>query len=261
MVGPASIDRDALWQMFGRGMAAAMSRAPGLVIRFSSGAWQVTSDVNSWTANWLVCHGTDAASLDLLATGLDEAVANGRTTSVVVGEAARDQVARMFAGRPMVLNGVPPMMWRDARPLPPNPRPYPGEVTRLDGGSGVTAALDVAARAFDLDLAGNRLAMAGVLGDPAMRLFTASSDALDSVCLTWAEDSVTYIYLMATEPDRQRRGAGRAVLVRAMDAAIEDGATLFYLMASSAGQPLYLALGYETYESPEFWTVNPPPER
>lgn len=253
------LDRDALWQIFGRSMAAAMSRAPGLVARFAPGAWRVTCDIDSWTANWVVCHGADAASLALLEEALDDAVASGRTTSVTVGETVRDNVVPLFANRPMIFEGLPPMMWRDARPLPPNPRPYPGRVTRTDAGPGVAAALDLAMRAFEVDVAGGRLAMAGVLDDPAMRLFTASSDALDSICLSWTAGDVTYIHLMATDPDRQRRGAGRAVLTRAMETAIDEGATMFYLMASSAGQPLYRALGYETYESPEFWLVNPPP--
>lgn len=259
MDASATIDRDALWRLIGRSMVAASSRAPGLVTRFAPGAWRVTSDVNAWTANWVVCHGPDAASRALLQAALDDAVASGRTTSVVVGEAVRDQVVPLFAGRPMFLDGVSPMVWRDARPVPPNPRPYPGQVTQLDTGTDLTPVLDLIARVFEVDQAGTRLAWVGVLDDPAMRLFTASSDALDSVCLTYSDDRVTYIYLLATEPGRQRRGAGRAVLTQAMETAIRDGAALFYLMASGAGEPLYYALGYETYEFPEFWLVNPPP--
>jgi GNAT superfamily N-acetyltransferase len=99
--------------------------------------------------------------------------------------------------------------------------------------------------------------MAGMLDDPAMRLFTASLETLDSVCLTYAEASVTHIYLMATDPDRQRRGAGWAVMARAMETAIRDGATGFFLMASGAGERLYRALGYATYERAAYWLVNP----
>lgn len=93
-----------------------------------------------------------------------------------------------------------------------------------------------------------------------MRLFTASSDTLDSVCMTYAEAGVTYIYLMATDPARQRRGAGWAVMSRAMEAAILAGATGFFLEASGAGEPLYRALGYETFDTVEYWMLNPPPE-
>jgi GNAT superfamily N-acetyltransferase len=259
----ASIDRDALWQLMGRAMAAALSRAPGLVVRVAPGAWRVTSDVDSWMASWIVCHGPDPASRAVFQAGLDDAVASGRTTSVAVGEAVRDDIAPLLAGLPMRSEGADPLMWRDARRLPPNPRPYPGQVTRVDPGTDLTAVLDLIARAFEEDPARIRLAMAGILDDPAMRLFTASASVektLDSVCLTYAEASVTHIYLMATDPDRQRRGAGWAVLARAMETAIGEGATQFFLEASGAGEPLYRALGYETYESAEYWMVNPPPE-
>jgi hypothetical protein len=40
----------------------------------------------------------------------------------------------------------------------------------------------------------NRLAMAGALDDPAMWMFTASSDALDSVCMTYTEANLAQIY-------------------------------------------------------------------
>ena len=251
------IDRDALWQLVGRSMAASASRAPGLVTRFAPGAWRVTSDVDSWTANWIVCHGSDEASRNLFRAALDEAVASGLNTSVVVAENVRAEIVPLFDGLPMTLDGEPPMMCQEATPLQRNPRPYRGQVTRLSAADDLAPALDLAARAFELDPGVTRLAWAGVLDDPRMRLFTASSDALDSVCLAYAEGSVTYIYLMATDPDRQRRGAGRAVLTRVMDEATREGTGVLYLMASSAGQPLYRALGYETYELAEFWEVHP----
>jgi ribosomal protein S18 acetylase RimI-like enzyme len=251
------IDRDALWQLVGRSMAASASRAPGLVTGFAPGAWRVTCNVNSWTANWIVCHGRDEASRNLIRAALDEAVASSLNTSMVVTADMRDEVVPLFDGLPMKLDGEPPMMWRDARPLPPNPRPYPGEVTQLAASDDLAAALDLCARSFEVDPAGTRLTWAGVLDDPQMRVYVTASDTLDSVCMAYAEGGVTYIYLMATDPDRQRRGAGRAVLTHAMNEAIAEGAGQFFLMASSAGQPLYRALGYETYELPEFWEIHP----
>jgi hypothetical protein len=135
----ASIDRDALWQLMGRAMAAALSRAPGLVTRVAPGAWRVTSDVDTWMANWIVCHGSDPASRAVFHAGLDDAVASGRTASVAVSEAACDDIVPLLVGRPLLSEGADSMMWRDARPLPPNPRPYPGQVSRADAGSDLTA--------------------------------------------------------------------------------------------------------------------------
>lgn len=250
-------DHDALFQMAGRAMAAALSRAPGLVVRFAPGAWRVTADVDIWMANWMVCHGTDAESLALFREGLDDTVTTGHPTCVAVGSAARDQAVPLLAGRSAVSEGADAMMWRDAQPLPPNPKPYPGQVAQVHAGADLTPAFDMVARAFEVDQAGARQAFAGALDDPSMRMFTASSDAIDSVCMTWTEARATYIYLMATDPDRQRRGAGWAVMAGAMEAAIRDGASSFFLEASTAGEGLYRQIGYETYELVDFWEVNP----
>ena len=81
--------------------------------------------------------------------------------------------------------------------------------------------------------------------------------ALDSVCMTYTEAILAQIYLMATDPDRHRRGAGWAVMARAMETATRDGATDFCVMASGAGERLYRALGYETHELAAYWMVNP----
>ena len=220
----------------------------------------MTSDVDSWMASWLVCHGTDPASLAVFQAGLNDASAHGRATSVAVRKAVLGQVTPLLAALPLLSEGADSLMWRDAGPLPPNPRPFPGRVALVGVGADLTAVLHLVARAFNEDPAGIRLAMAGALDDPAMRLFTASSDTLDSVCMTYADAGVTYIYLMATDPERQRRGAGRAVMSRAMEDAIRAGVTGFFLEASGAGEPLYRALGYETWDAVEYWMMNPPPE-
>ena len=73
------------------------------------------------------------------AAALDGAVTTGATTRFAETDLETLVDSPLFAGRPVVLSGNPPMMWRDARPLPPSPRSYPGEVTRLDAGGDLTA--------------------------------------------------------------------------------------------------------------------------
>ncbi len=257
MNDPTNVNRDAFWPVMGRATAAALARAPGRIARAVPGACRVTTDVDLWLANWVSCSGADAASRAVFQAGLDDAVASGRSTLVAASEAIRDRVAPLLAGLPVESEGAAPVMWRDARPLPPNPRPYPGQVTRVEAGADLTAALALIGRAFGVDRAAICLALAGALDDPAMGMFTASSGALDSVCLTYTEANIAQIYFMATDPDRQRRGAGWAVLARAMETAMQDGATDFCLMASGAGQHLYRAIGFETHELAGYWFVNP----
>jgi hypothetical protein len=88
-----------------------------------------------------------------------------------------------------------PCSGRDSRPLPPNPRPYLGQVTRVEVGADLTAVLELIGRTFEVDQAASCLAMAGSSSAPAMGMFTASSGALDSVCMTYTEANLAQIYL------------------------------------------------------------------
>ena len=56
------------------------------------------------------------------------------------------------------------------------------------------------------------------------------------------------IWSMATPPELQRRGAGRAALLGAMRTARDSGARTFYLMATPEGKPLYDSVGFRTVE-------------
>ena len=87
----------------------------------------------------------------------------------------RDRGATPVAAFPAVAEGAAPVIWRDARPLPPNPRPYPGHVTRVEVGADPTAMLELIGWAFGVDRAAIRLAKAGALDDPAIGMFAASS--------------------------------------------------------------------------------------
>jgi hypothetical protein len=65
-----------------------------------------------------------------------------------------------------------------------------------------TAVLELIGRAFGVDRAAIRLAMARPFDDSAKGMFTASSDALDSVCVTSMEANLGGI----------RGGGGRSII-------------------------------------------------
>jgi N-acetylglutamate synthase-like GNAT family acetyltransferase len=257
---PPSVDSGELWRLFGQATADAQAGAPGLVVRALPGAWAVLCDVGIWEANWIACHAIEPGTLDALPNVLDEVVATGRTTSFVVRSSVRDQVVPLFDGRPSRFHGLPPLMWRGPEPIAPNPRPYAGGVRRVAPGEDLRGVTDLIARAFEADPKSTWLSLRGALGSPRMRCHVAESDGLESVCLTFRAEDVAYVNILATDPDRQRRGAGREVMVRAMREHVAEGVAGFFLMASDDGQPLYHALEFETFERPEFWTINPEPE-
>jgi hypothetical protein len=250
------IDPDATWEIMGRAMAAALCRAPGFVSTAVPGAWRVTSNVNTWMANWVVCYGVNTAAREVFMAGLDHVVADKRASSIVVSDLARDQLTPAFSALPLATDGANRMFWRDARPLPSNPKLYAGHVTRVEPGADLTAALELVGEAFGENPATACEVFAGALDHSAMSMVTANSDELDSVCITYTEANLTHIYVLGTKPDRQRRGAGWAALAHAMETAIRGGATGFCLMASGAGEPLYQALGYEVCDQCAFWAFD-----
>ncbi len=76
--------------------------APGPIARVANGTWQVTSDVDSWMANWVACYGVDTASREVFHAGLDDAVTSARPRSVAVSKPVRDQVVSLCAALPVV---------------------------------------------------------------------------------------------------------------------------------------------------------------
>ena len=64
------------------------------------------------------------------------------------------------------------------------------------------------------------------------------------------------IWNMATLPEEQRKGVGRAVIDQAVAYHQERGATMFYLMATEAGYPLYERAGFRTVTQPAVWVAG-----
>ncbi len=107
-------------------------------------------------------------------------------------------------------------------------------------------AVDLQARGFQL----GREAMARLLDDSFALatppdVFVASLDGEPMSTVTATVDVADVgIWTMATPPEHQGKGAGRALLGSVLDRYRERGATRFYLYATEAGQPLYRSLGF-----------------
>lgn len=78
------------------------------------------------------------------------------------------------------------------------------------------------------------------------RCFIASDEGRPvSVVVTLANgDHDCAVAWVATNPDKQGRGFGKATMTAALKAAVEDGFATTTLQASAAGVPLYASLGY-----------------
>ena len=81
-----------------------------------------------------------------------------------------------------------------------------------------------------------------------------------STVTTTRGGAIVGIWTMATPPEYQRRGAGRAVLDYAMAYHAARGAERFYLGATEAGQPLYERAGFARVGEVALWLVPVAPE-
>ncbi len=80
---------------------------------------------------------------------------------------------------------------------------------------------------------------------------------MSGVC-TSGVGSTVGIWTMSTPPEKQRQGAGQAVLRAAMQDHAKRGAETFYLIATAAGKPLYDKLGFSTVDELSIWLVGEP---
>jgi GNAT superfamily N-acetyltransferase len=66
------------------------------------------------------------------------------------------------------------------------------------------------------------------------------------------------ISLMATPPEHQRKGMGRALLSQVIDDYRRRGVERFHLGATEAGRPLYTSLGFELVADLSVWFLEQP---
>ncbi len=118
---------------------------------------------------------------------------------------------------------------------------------------------DLVASAFAMDRqwVDRTFAAASLLDAPALAFHVAyrRDIPMSAVCSSGAGSTVG-IWTMSTPPDKQRQGAGRAVLLAAMQEHVMRGAETFYLIATAAGKPLYEKLGFKTVDELSIWLVG-----
>jgi GNAT superfamily N-acetyltransferase len=152
--------------------------------------------------------------------------------------------------------GMAPLMV--LRPKGPMPPAQPVKVARALGPELVRLAGDLAAAAFDLPRdAVARCVDAGIDETAGVETYVAWGEggAMSAVSVTPA-GTTAGIWSMATPPEHQRKGAGRALLSRVIDDYRSRGVTRFFLVATDAGRPLYESLGFETIANFSAWVLG-----
>ncbi|MGH2347246.1 MAG: GNAT family N-acetyltransferase [Chloroflexota bacterium] len=132
------------------------------------------------------------------------------------------------------------------------------QITQVESEEDLRHPLLLASSAFGfpLDIAG-RVFTPATLNLPGIKCFVARRNGTPfSSVWTTRGGSTVGIWNMATAPEQQRQGAGRALLTQVIADHVERGAKLFYLLATEAGFPLYQRIGFQTMANPAVWVAG-----
>ena len=182
------------------------------------------------------------------------AVERLQVEAILVVEEGGDALRAWAAEAGLAEVGRLPLMERPAGELPLAPE----FVVRLGRREDVAAAMRMSAAAFGLGEAACRSAFpAAFLDREGNELWLAEERGapVGSGVFVRSGDHVG-VYDMATPPDQQRRGIGRAILAGAMAHYQAQGVARFTLGATEAGYRLYEDMGFAVAALPRLYVIG-----
>ena len=201
--------------------------------------------------------GEDPGALDVFSQFLSRVKAARLSAVAMISSAATPRLRPVAETEGLIEAGTAPLMARSG-PLP-DISAHDFACKRVTEAREMAIFSSLAASAFAMDRAwlDRTFAAVSLLESPALSFHIAyrGDVPMSAVCST-AAGSTVGIWTMSTPPDKQRQGAGRAVLVAAMEDHIRRGAENFYLIATPAGKPLYDNLGFKTVDELSLWLVG-----
>jgi GNAT superfamily N-acetyltransferase len=134
----------------------------------------------------------------------------------------------------------------------------PTKITRVLGPELVGIAGDLAAAAFSVPReAVARCIDVGITETAGVETYIAwGENGPTSAVSVTPTGNTAGISLMATPPEHQRKGMGRALLTQVIDHYRSRGVERFYLGATEAGRPLYASLGFEKIADLSAWVLG-----
>lgn len=196
---------------------------------------------------------TPGATLEECEEVLEAAQRKGVDALLLVDEGAQD-LCSWADDRGLTCVGQAPMMERKAAEI----QSSSGFRVQRVGSNEAGTANRLAAAAFSLDEAACNLAMApSTFETDQIDLWLAYDEGTPLGCGVFIRTGEHVgIYTMATHPEQQKRGVGRAILETAMDYYQVHGVNRFTLGATEKGYPLYLKVGFEVVSSPFVYVIG-----
>jgi N-acetylglutamate synthase len=238
-----------------RGIAALIANAPGYCARTTPNSALLLSGESVLDLNMIIV-GPDREPLRFL----EEAVALARRRRLPAIVMLSPDIAVTLASTAGQLGLTPagqmPLMSLHATaPIHSN---LQLEVDRVVDSRTSALAGDVQSTAFELPRENVRRALdAGRNFAPGQNTYVATFDGKAVAALTVIEmESSAGVWTMATLPEFQRRGIGRALLTRVLEQHRQAGIGRFFLCASEAGRRLYQSIGFRVVGDYTLWLLH-----
>jgi GNAT superfamily N-acetyltransferase len=226
-----------------RGVIALIAEAPGLLVRMTHNSA-------------LLMSGEEVSDLNLLLVGpgpeperfLNKAIDTARRRRLPLVAAFTPHVARELAPSTERLGltpagALPMMVLRATAPIEPS---RATKIERVANPREAAIAGDLQARAFDIPRQSiARVFEASCTEASSVETFIGSDGGGPNATITLIRTGASAgVWLMATDPEHQRKGAGRALLTQLLEQYRRAGVRRFYLNSSAAGRALYESIGF-----------------
>jgi GNAT superfamily N-acetyltransferase len=240
-----------------RALAAQMIAAPGAELHMTQTCILGLTDEPQADFNRLIL-GAGPDAEDFLVRSVARAKERGRPLSAVMSPRTAEALATVLARLGLTRVGAAPLMvLRADVPVEPT---HPTKIVRALGPELVGIAGDLIAAAFGTprDVIA-RCIDAGVTATAGVETYIAWGDegpmCTASVTSTGDTGAIT---LMATPPEHQRKGVGRALLSQVIVDYRRRGMKRFHLGSTDAGRRLYESLGFDLVADLPAWRLDEP---
>lgn|GEM_PF-1092669 len=242
-----------------RALVAQMCAAPGFEMHMTRSCVLGLTDEPLADFNMLIL-GADPDAEAFLNRSVGRARARALPLTAMMSPHATKALAPAARRLGLAAAGVSPLMVLRAGAVVRPSRPI--EVVRALGPERVAIAGDLVAAAFDTPRAAvARCIDAGLTETAGVETYLAWVDGAATCTVTVTPTGHSAgISLMATAPDHQHKGIGRALLTHVIDHYRRRGVERFLLGATEAGRPLYDSLGFKKVADLSAWVLSPPVE-
>jgi len=238
-----------------RALVAQMNAAPGFELHMTQNCVLGLTDEPLADFNMLTL-GPDPDAEAFLTRSVARAKARGLPLLAMMSPHVARTLAPVATRLGLTAAGKSPLMvLRAGTTVRPS---RPTKVTRALGPELVGIAGDLVAAAFDAPRdAVARCIDVGLTETAGVETYIAWGDdgPMSAVSVT-PTGNTAGISLMATLPEHQRKGMGRALLTQVINDYRSRGVVRFHLGATEAGRPLYASLGFEKIADLSAWVLG-----